>query len=160
MPARYWCYISISYFHPTLYPFVAGHASIWILFVCETPECWDLQLFSSELGFLFYCLGLLTGYCCPSQVPITIFQPPLFFHRKTRKKGVFSKASLLAGFHAQTLIIALPGKGKELFLECPTAASKDFPRSPFLLIKAQLLTALGSLWVRLVCNVSYLEFMS
>lgn len=117
--------------------------------------------FSSKLGFIFYCLGISAGCCHLSQVPIIIFHPPCyFFHRKARKKDIFSKVSLLAGFHAQTLIIALPGKGKELFLECPTVACKDFPPSPFLLIKAQLLTALGSLWVKLVCNVNYLEFMS
>lgn len=74
--------------------------------------------FSSKLGFFFYCLGILAGCCHLSQVPITIFHPPslfFFFHKKARKKDIFSKVSLLAGFHAQTLIIALPGKGKELF---------------------------------------------
>lgn len=147
-------------------PSVAVHINIWTLLVIlcvQNFRALGSSTSSCKLGFLFYCLGLLTGWCHPSQVPITIFHPPwffFFFHRKARKKGVFSKTSVLTAFHAQTLIIALPGKGKELFLECPTVACKDFPRSPFLLIKAQLLTAWGSPWVKLVCNVNYLEFMS
>lgn len=39
----------------------------------------ESSTFSSKLGFLFYCLGLLTGCCRPSQVPITIFHPTCFF---------------------------------------------------------------------------------